>query len=1015
LRPVFQSRAICGLALLLLAGCPGRASEFPAPFNTQSLGTNVLVPADQVAASLRLPDGFKATVFAAEPDVQNPIALTTDPHGRLWVAENYTYAERDANFDHRLRDRIVVLEDRDHDGRFDQRTVFWDQARLLTSVELGFGGVWALCPPQLLFIPDRNGDDVPDGEPEVVLDGWNDSRVRHNVANGLKWGPDGWLYGRHGILANSLVGRPGASDTERKRLNCAIWRYHPTRKVFEVVAQGTTNPWGMDWDEHGQAFFINTVIGHLWQVIPGAHYKRMYGEDLDPDTFELIDQHADHFHWDTRESWDDIRKLGVTDTTSRAGGGHAHSGLMIYQGDNWPARYRGRLVTVNFHGRRLNVDRLERKGSGYVGRHEPDLLFVNDPWFRGIDLVSGADGGVFLADWSDIGECHENDGVHRTSGRIFKITYGQPDPPPHTNLAVLGDGQLVGLQTSSNDWLVRQSRQLLQQRAGAGRDPSPTTSRLLALFVSGTNEVNRLRALWALHAVGGASDEWLRQRLNDRSEHVRVWAVRLLTDSGTPDESTLKEFVRLGREEPSPMVRLFLASALQRLPAGPRVELARALLKHAEDARDQNLPLMLWYGVAPLATMDPDALARLAGDCAIPQVRRFIARRLSQDLAKNLAAVEELLRQVADSKNEGFQLDVLNGLGDGLAGQRKARRPAGWEAVQSRVTASANPALRDRARDLSALFGDGRALEELRRIALDPAADLGLRRTALQSFIETGPADQRAVCEQLLAIHELCIPALQGLTAFNDPAIAARIVQNFPRYYGHEQQAAISTLASRPVFAKVLVEAIANGDIKRQQVSAYYARQIRGFGDAALTAELGRTWGEVRDTATDKREIQDRHRKLLDTQRLARANASEGRALFNQLCANCHVLFGHGALVGPDLTGAGRDNLDYLLENIVDPSAVVGEDFRMITVTLKDGRVLTGTPGPETERTLSVQGVGERMTVEREEIRELTRSELSLMPEGLLEALSEEQTANLFSYLMSKQQVPLPEGKAVPQ
>ena len=279
--------------------------------------------------------------------------------------------------------------------------------------------MWALCAPELLFIPDANRDDVPDGKPVVVLDGWDASAVRHNIVNGLKWGPDGWLYGRHGILATSLVGKPGASASQRVPINCGIWRYHPTREVFEAVAHGTTNAWGFDYDDHGEMFFINTVIGHLWHVVPGAHYRRMYGTDFNPHLYQLIEQTADHFHWDTGETWSDIRK-GVSPTTDKAGGGHAHSGLMIYLGGNWPDRYRNTVFTVNLHGRRLNNDRLERFEAGYVGKHEPDLLQSDDPWFRGIDLIYGPDGGVYIADWTDVGECHENDGVHRTSGRIYQ-------------------------------------------------------------------------------------------------------------------------------------------------------------------------------------------------------------------------------------------------------------------------------------------------------------------------------------------------------------------------------------------------------------------------------------------------------------------------------------------------------------------------------------------------------------------------------------------------------------------
>jgi putative membrane-bound dehydrogenase-like protein len=232
-----------------------------------------------------------------------------------------------------LRDRIVVFEDGDNDGRFDKRTVFWDGAERLTSVEVGLGGVWALALPNLYFIPDADGDAVPDGPPQVVLDGFEYVAGRHTVANGVRWGPDGWLYGRHGIQSTSRIGPPGTPAEQRTAMNVGIWRYHPTRRVTEVVASGTTNPWGMDWDAHGEPFFINTVIGHLWHVIPGAHYRRMYGDDPTPHMYEVIEQTADHVHWGTGENWTDVRK-GVTDVTSAAGGGHAHTGLLIYQAVN---------------------------------------------------------------------------------------------------------------------------------------------------------------------------------------------------------------------------------------------------------------------------------------------------------------------------------------------------------------------------------------------------------------------------------------------------------------------------------------------------------------------------------------------------------------------------------------------------------------------------------------------------------------------------------------------------------
>ncbi|MEY4566672.1 MAG: hypothetical protein RLY14_1642, partial [Planctomycetota bacterium] len=289
----------------------------------------------------KLPEGFSVSLYAEEPHVQQPISMSWDSRGRLWIVENYTYAEAQRNFDTRLHDRVLVFTDSDGDGRFDKRKVFWDKGSKLTSIEVGNGGVWLLGAPYLLFIPDANGDDVPDSDPIKVLDGFDDDRVRHNLVNGLRWGPDGWLYGRHGILANSYIGKPGTPHENRVALNTSVWRFHPRSEKFEVYTHGTTNPWGMDWNDHGELFFINTVIGHLWHAIPGAHVERMYGEDLNPYVFRLMPQNADHVHWnEANEKWMDIRKIGVSPETDQAGGGHAHCGLMFYLGGSWPAEYR---------------------------------------------------------------------------------------------------------------------------------------------------------------------------------------------------------------------------------------------------------------------------------------------------------------------------------------------------------------------------------------------------------------------------------------------------------------------------------------------------------------------------------------------------------------------------------------------------------------------------------------------------------------------------------------------------
>lgn len=981
------------------------ATDFPAPFNSQNDAELTADDAEGLVKRMTTPDGFRVTLFASEPQVQQPVAITTDGRGRLWVAEMYTYAESKVNFETRLRDRIVILEDSDGDGRCDKRTVFWDGGQRLTAVAVGFGGVYALCAPELLFIPDRDGDDRPDGPPVVVLDGWNDSAVRHNIVNGLTLGPDGWLYGRHGILATSVVGKPGTPESRRARINCGIWRYHPIRETFEVVCQGTTNPWGFDFDEHGQMFFINTVIGHLWHIIPGAYYRRMYGEHLDPHVYSLIDQHADHFHWDTVEAWSDIRK-GVTESTSKAGGGHAHVGMMIYLGDNWPDAYRGNVFTLNLHGLRVNRDRLERHGSGYVGKHEPDFLMANNRWFRGIDLLYGPDGGVYVADWADVGECHENDGVHRTSGRIYKVSYdskaARAPAASRVNVDRLADQELVALQFHRNDWFVRQARRVLQERTAAGRLDAAAVARSLdEAFAARPASRDKLRALWGLYAIGQLSDERLRGLLEHPDDHVRTWAIRLLADDGQLTAADMPLLVKRAQVDASAQVRLFLASSLQRLPAAERLDLASALVEHAEDADDHNQPLMLWYGIEPLVSSSPAAAVSLARRSRIPLLPQYIARRLAEEIDQSGAAIDSLLT-AATQADEELARAVVKGMSEGLRGWRRAPQPKSWAAFHARWEPKADESLRATLRELSALFGDGRALDELRKLALDGGADGEARRAALRAIIESRPDDLLPLLKKSISDRALAGVAARGLASFADADTPRLLLDRWNTLTPDDRRAALETLVARPAYAQSLLDAVAAGRLKSQEISAWHARQIRSFNDPALLKRLNEIWGEVRETSEERQRLASQLRPQLAPELLAKADLAQGRLVFEKSCGNCHALFGKGGAIGPDLTGANRNNLEYLLENILDPSASVAADFRTSVVELKDGRVLTGVVGAPTARTVTIQTATEKLTVPRDEIERTNPSKASLMPEGLLNMLTPEQIRDLFAFVMSR-------------
>jgi putative membrane-bound dehydrogenase-like protein len=1006
-----------GLLVATICGLTAGGADFPAVYNSEQ-DMNAAPPTSQESlAKLRLPPGFKATVFAAEPDVQNPISMAWDARGRLWIAENYTYAERAVKFDLHLRDRILIFEDSNGDGRFDSRKVFTDEVQRVTSVEVGHGGVWALCPPQLLFIPDRDRDGVPDGPTEVVLDGFHVPKDnQHNFANGLHWGPDGWLYGRCGASAPGKIGIPGVPDNVRLPLHGGIWRYHPQRKIVEVLTSGAMNSWGHDWNEVGEAFFINTVSGHFWHMIPGAHYAVAHTIDPNPRAYELIEMHADHWHFDTAKGWTASRHGAANDY----GGGHAHIGAMIYLGDNWPAEYHGHLFTLNMFGRRANQEILERSGSGYVGKHDKDNFFFDDGWFRGIELGYGPDGGVFVLDWSDTGECHENTGVHRTSGRIYKISHGTPKASSGGDLAKLNVRELVKLHAHPNEWFVRQARLQLSERAAAGLDLTSAKSELRKISARQTNVVMQLRAMWSLYAIGAADEDFLRAQLRHPDEHVRTWAIRLLSDSwpldtatsmrpvgrtDSPAAKTTREFSRLAKTDPSGLVRLALASTLQRLPVSQRAELATPLLAHAEDATDHNLPLLLWYGLIPVGETFPATLAKLAAECELPLTRKLIARRLGEDIEKNPVPLNDLLTVTA-TKSPAYQADILTGLTEALRGWRKAQKPASWDAFQKTSTAASDPELRNQVRDLSVLFGDGRALDEVKRTALDSKADLTFRRAALQTLIDNRPPDLRETCEKLLSVRFLNSTAVRGLALFADPAIGDLLAGSYPRFHPSERPAVIETLVSRPSFAGALLDEVAAGRIPRPDVTPFHARQIRSFNDPALTQRLAEVWGQLRDSPVEKQQFIARLKMSLTPATLAAADKSAGRVVFNNACAACHTLYGHGGRIGPELTGSGRDNLDYLLDNLIDPSAVVNADYRMSVVDLKDGRTLNGVVAAKTDRTLTLTTMTEPVTVERAEIEQIQQSALSLMPEGLLEAMSETQVRDLIAYLMHRSQVP---------
>jgi len=950
----------------------------------------------QAAAAMTVPADFEVTLFAGEPDVVQPIAFAFDDRGRMWVAEAYSYPRRVPEKE--ARDRILIFEDTDGDGRFDQRKVFAEQLNLVSGLALGFGGVWVGAAPHLLFIPDANGDDQPDGAPQVLLDGWG-FQDTHETLNTFIWGPDGWLYGCHGVFTHSLVGKPDTPKDQRVAINAGIWRYHPTRHEFEVFAHGTSNPWGVDFDDHGQAVLTACVIPHLFHVIQGGRYHRQAGEHFNKHTYQDIKTIADHVHW--------VGALphAGNNRSDAAGGGHAHAGAMIYLGDRWPAEYRNQIFMNNIHGARINLDVLEPHGSGLVGHHGQDFLAANDAWSQILNLQTGPDGNVYMIDWYDKNQCHRYEiNMHdRSNGRIFKVSY-QPDQQPRLapfDLARATDDELIQYQLHPNDWYVRHARRILQERG-----PKPAVHDALArVAAQSTNANHRLRALWALHATAGLTEPRVLAALADEDPYVRGWAIQLACEAGPPAPAIAERMAQLAASDPSQVVRLYLASAAQRLPVDSRWPLLEPLVMHSVDSDDHNLPLMYWYALEPLAQPHPARTLALAQKSPIPQLLAFTVRRLAS--TGNEAAVALLVDGLSQRDDGPSQLVYLNGLNLALKGRRQFPMPKSWPAAFGRLVASQNSEVLSAAQTLAVTFGDAGAMQNLRKVLADANADPAQRQAALAALLGAKDAALTPVLMTLLDDDAMRAPAIRALATYDDAEIPALLTTKYPQLSATERRDALNTLASRANFAQHLLTAIEEQVIPRSDVSADIIRQLRNLNHAPLLARVQDVWGIVRETAADKAKLMEQYRKQLTAKSKQNPDLSHGRAVFAKTCAQCHKLFGTGGAVGPELTGSNRADLEYLLSNILDPSAVMAKEYQPTVVATEDGRIITGIVRAQDDQSITLATANETVVVPRNEITEQEQSAKSMMPDDLLTPLNPEDVRALVAYLANSQQVPL--------
>src|SRR5262245_29989734 len=605
-RSMFSRLPLVALALLVLL------TPFAAQEKKPAERRSALSPAD-AAKTFKVPDDLRVDQVLAEPLVKQPLSLSFDEKGRLWVMnyEQYPYPaglkilSRDKYWrvvydkvpapppNHvRGKDRITIHEDTDGDGVYDKHTVFLDGLSIATSCARGRGGVFVLNPPYLLFYPTKDNADHPTGDPVVLLQGFGLEDC-HSTANSLRWGVDGWLYGTHGSTVSANITRPGFKDPPIQMIGQHVWRYHPEKKTFEIFAEGGGNAFGVEIDSLGRLY-----SGHNGGDTRGFHYVQggYYRKG-----FEKHGVLANPFAFGFFEAMTHNKVQRFSHT------------FVINEGHALPETYYGKMFAVGpLQSHVMLSDVMPDRSSVQTKDLEP-ILTSTDSWFRPVDIKAGPD-GLYVADFYEqhIAHLRHYEGlVDNTTGRVYRITDRHNKPTMRTNYAELSSARLVDLLISPNRWVRETILRLLGDRKDVSIIPT-LRERLL------TSQGQRaLSMLWALHLSGGFTPEIAEKTLAHAEPQVRAWTVRLLGDEkkfGTP---LAKKLADLAATEASVHVRRQLGASAKRVPASEGLLIVRSLLNHDEDSGDIHIPLLLWWAIETNCAKDRDAVLDMWRDSTL--------------------------------------------------------------------------------------------------------------------------------------------------------------------------------------------------------------------------------------------------------------------------------------------------------------------------------------------------------------------------------------------------------------